>query len=122
MKALIASAVLLLPFAVGAEHMDVIQVKLKPKCTVEKYVALKDEFNETWGKDHGYRAEVVVPLQNQDLVSVFWVGRSADAAAFGAAWDAWRDAQADDKSVAAKLQERFDDCSDNESRSSFDVY
>ena len=122
MKKLLVLAFLLLPATSGADHLDVIQVKLDAKCSVAEYVKIAQDFNETWGKDHGYQAEVAVPLQNDELTSIFWVGRSASAAAFGAAWDAWRDAQANSKSVAARLQARFDKCSDNESRSSFAVY
>jgi hypothetical protein len=63
-----------------------------------------------------------VPIQNDDLVSIFWVGRAANAAAFGAAWDAWRDALDDSGSVAAKLWARIEECSANQSRSGYDVY
>lgn len=122
MKKLLVLAFLLLPATAGAEHLDVIQVKLDAKCSVDEYVQIAHEFNDTWGKDHGYRTEIAVPLQNDDLISVWWLGRSANAAAFGAAWDAWRDALPDRKSVAARLQKRFDKCSSNESRSSFDLY
>jgi len=63
-----------------------------------------------------------VPIQNDDLVSIFWVGRAASAAAFGAAWDAWRDALPDSGSVAAKLWARIQKCSVNQSRSSYDIH
>jgi len=122
LKKILVLAFLLLPATAGADHMDVIEVKLDPKCSVAEYVEIAKDFNETWGKDHGYRTEIAVPLQNDNLTSVYWLGRSANAAAFGAAWDAWRDALPDGKSVAARLQKRFDKCSDNESRSSFDLY
>lgn len=113
---------LAVPLAASADHLDVIEIKLMDGCTPEKWVAIVHDFNTQWGKDHGYRAEALVPLQSQDLVSVYWVGRSANAAAFGAAWDAWRDALPDAKTTAAKLQARFDKCSTNVSRSSYDVY
>ena len=47
---------------------------------------------------------------------------SANAAAFGKAWDAWRDAQADADSVAAKLAARFAECTQNLGRRSYDVF
>jgi hypothetical protein len=106
----------------AAEHDDVIVVKVHENCSLQDYVKIKDDFNATWAKEHGYQAEVSVPLQATELTTVFWVGRSANAAAFGKAWDAWRDAQSDPKSTAAKLQARFDECSTNISRSGFDVY
>jgi hypothetical protein len=80
------------------------------------------DFNEQWGKKYGYRSEVAVPVQNDDLVSIFWLGRSAGAEAFGKAWDAWRSELTDPKSLASKLQARFSKCSDSESRSGFELY
>jgi hypothetical protein len=81
------------------------------------------DFNELWAVDYGSVAELAVPLPSNDLVSVLWVGRSDNAEALGKAWDAWRDAQADPTSVAAKLQARFNACGElNEGRRSYDVY
>jgi len=123
MKRLLALALLVLPTAAYSDgHMDVIQVSLKEGCTVQKYAQIASDFNQGWGKAHGYRTEILVPLQSQDLTSVFWVGRSADAAAFGAAWDAWRDELTKEKSTAAKLQARLDECSANGARRSYDIY
>ncbi len=123
MKRLLVLALFVLPVAAHAEgHMDVIQVTLMEGCTAAQYAAIAHDFNESWGKDHGYMAEVLVPLQSQDLESVFWIGRTANAAAFGAAWDAWRDALPNAQSTAAQLQARFDECSTNTSRRSYDVY
>ena len=122
MKKLLALLLFAAPMSAQAEHLDVIQVTLKDGCSVAQYAAIAKDFNETFGKEHGYSAEVAAPLQSQDLTSVFWLGRSANAAAFGAAWDAWRDAQADASSIPAKLQARFDKCSTNDSRRSYDTY
>lgn len=122
MKMILSLALLFLPLAAHADHMDVIQVTLKDGCTPAQYAAIANDFNKTWGKDHGYKTEIAVPLQSQDLNSVFWIGRSASAAAFGAAWDAWRDALPDASTTAAKLQARFDKCSTNDSRRSYDLY
>ena len=108
--------------AAGAGHMDVIQVKLHEGCSVDDYVRIKNDFNEQWGKSNGYMAEVLVPIQSEDLVSLYWVGRTANAAAYGVAWDAWRDQLTDSKSVAAKLWARIEKCGANQSRSGFDVY
>ena len=105
-----------------AEYDDVILFKLNDKCTVAEYVKIKDDFNATWGKQNGYIAAISVPLQAADLTEIFWVGRSANAAAFGKAWDLWRDALTNSKSVPAKLQARFDECGTNLNRRGFDVY
>ena len=121
MKKLLALLLFAVPMSAQAGHMDVIQVTLKDGCTAVQYAAIAKDFNETFGAEHGYSAEIAVPLQSQDLNSVFWLGRSANAAAFGAAWDAWRDGQADPSSVPAKLQARFDKCSTNDARRGYDT-
>ena len=123
MKKLLVLALFLFPMAANAAgHMDVIQVSLKDGCSAAKYTAIAQDFNKDWGTKYGYQAEILVPLQSQDLTNVFWIGRSANAAAFGAAWDAWRDALPNGQSTAAKLQARLDECSANTSRRSYDVY
>jgi hypothetical protein len=122
MKKLFAIVLFCLPVSASAEHMDVIQVSLNEGCSVAQYVQIATDFNAQWGKEHGYRAEIAVPLQSEDLTAVFWLGHSANAQAFGAAWDAWRDALADSKSVAAKLNARFQKCAANQTRSGYDVY
>ena len=114
-------AVATFPLAAAAEHNDVIAVKLNEGCSVEDYVKIKDDFNAMWGKDNGYRAEIAVPIQATDLTMVFWIGHSASAAAFGNAWDVWRDALADSRSIPAKLNKRFTKCSTNLNRSGFDI-
>ena len=122
MKKLLMIAILLAPVAASAAYLDVIQGKLKDGCTLDKYVAIKNDFNEQWGKSHGYQAEIASPVQSSDLVSVFWSGRTASAEAFGKAWDIWRTELSDPKSVAAKLNERFEKCVTNQSRNGYDIY
>ena len=122
MKNLLIAVLFLFPLSASADHLDVIQVTLKDNCTVEQFVAIANDFNEQWGKNYGYRSEVAVPVQSEDLVSIFWLGRSAGAEAFGKAWDTWRNELTDPKSFASKLRARFDKCSDSESRSGFELY
>ena len=122
MKKLLLAILLISPISVLAEHIDVIEVKLNDGCSVPEYVAIKDDFNEQWGAKNGYRSEVLVPIQSNNLISLFWVGRTDNAAAFGNAWDQWRDDLADPDSVAAKLWARFLDCSTNVGRRGYDVY
>ena len=110
------------PQGAAADHDDVILFELHKNCSAQDYVKIKDDFNATWGKDNGYIASISVPIQAADLTSVFWVGRSANAEAFGKAWDTWRNALSNPNSVPAKLQARFDRCGTNVSRRGFDVY
>ena len=121
MKKLIIIALLTLPLPAFAEHMDVIEFKMLEGCSWDKYMAIVKDFNE-WGKKYGYNAQVAVPLQSENLTSMYWLGTSADAATFGKAWDAWRDAQADPDSTPAKLWARFVECTTNISRRGYDIY
>ncbi len=122
MRRLLMLAILVVPVYASAEYLDVIQVKLKEKCSPATYVAIKNDFNEQWGKSHGYRAEIAQPVQSNDLASVFWIGHCASAESFGKAWDTWRTELSDSKSVAGKLNERFEKCSTNASRNGYDLY
>jgi len=121
MKKILLAAFLLLPLNAVAEHMDVIEFKMLEGCSVEQYLAIIEDFNK-WGEDYGYETKIAFPLQSNNLTSVYWLGMSANAAAFGRAWDAWRDALSDADSVPAKLSARFAECSENLGRRSYDVF
>ena len=121
MRRLATVLLLLAPVCASAEHLDVIQGKLKEKCTLAKYVEMKNDFNEQWGKSHGYRAEIASPVQSNDLGSVFWIGHTTSAESFGKAWDTWRTEISNPKSVAGKLNERFEKCVDNTMRTGYDT-
>jgi len=122
MKKIFFVMLLISPIGALADHIDVIEVQLNEGCSMSTYVAIKDDFNSQWGSKNGYHSEVFMPIQSTDLVSVYWVGRSANAAAFGNAWDVWRNDLADPNSVVSKLWARFLDCSTNVSRQGYDVY
>lgn len=122
MRKFLIMLIALTPALAGADHIDVIEVKLNDDCPLSQYLAIKDDFNSQWGSKNGYRSEVLVPVQSQNLTSIFWVGRSANAAAFGKAWDTWRDALADPNSVPAQLWKRFQACGMNLGRRGYDVY
>lgn len=121
MKRLLLAILLCIPFSASAEHMDVIEFKMVEGCSWDKYMQIVEDFNE-WGKGYGYNAKVAVPLQNDNLVSYYWLGTSKDAATFGKAWDAWRDGLSDPDSAPAKLWARFLECSENLGRWGYDVY
>ncbi len=122
MKNLLLAMLLISPISVLADHIDVIEVTLNEGCTVSKYVAIKDDFNEQWNAKNGYHSEVLVPIQSNNLISLYWIGRTENAAGFGNAWDQWRNDLADPDSVASKLWARFLDCSTNVGRRGYDVY
>jgi hypothetical protein len=105
----------------SAEHWDVLASEMTGQCTLPEYMKIVSDFN-VWGTEHGYSTKIAMPLQQENMTTFFWVGTTVDAATFGAAWDAWRDAQSDPDSTPAKLQARFDKCSTTLSRSGYDVY
>ncbi len=111
MKRMIMAALLLFPFGVLADHVDVIESQLTEGCSQQKYLAIVADFNEGWGKNNGYQAEVLFPIQSHNMTSFFWVGRSANAAAFGAAYDKWTSELTDSNSLASSLMKRFNECS-----------
>lgn len=121
MRKILLAAFLLLPLNAVAEHMDVIEFKMIEGCSMGQYMAIVEDFNK-WGEDYGYQAKIAFPLQSNNLTSVYWLGTSANATAFGKAWDAWRDALGDADSVPAKLAARFAECSENLGRRGYDVF
>lgn len=113
---------LVAPGAVRADHLDVIYVTLQADCSLPEYLAIVEDFNK-WGEEYGYRTEIAVPIQSDSVGTLVWVGRSKNAEAFGRAWDAWRDAQADPESVPAKINARFEQCNEPFTvRKGFDTY
>jgi len=119
--AALAAAPLAMSATANAEHWDVIAFEMTGECTFERYLGIVSDFNE-WGAEYGYNAKVAVPLQHESLTTYYWIGASVNAAAFGAAWDAWRNDLGDAKSTPAKLAARFEECSTNKRRVSYDLF
>ena len=111
MKRTIVAAMLLFSGAAFSDHVDVIEFTLNEGCSKEQYLEIVNDFREEWGSKNGYETEILFPLQSNNMTSIFWVGRSANAAAFGAAYDKWTTELGDSDSAAAKLSERFGECS-----------
>ena len=122
MKKSLLACLLLLPFGAYADHIDVIEFTLKEDCSLDKYLAIKDDFNEQWGSKNGYQSEVLIPIQSNNLISLYWVGRSDSTAAYGKAYDQWSSDLDDPDSVASKLWARFRECSNNESRRGYSTH
>ncbi|HMB60892.1 MAG TPA: hypothetical protein VKN35_13345 [Xanthomonadales bacterium] len=121
MKKLLLTALLLLPLPAVADHLDVLEIKLIDGCTFPQFMEIVADFNK-WGETVGYNAEIAFPLQSNNLTSLYWLGRSDNAAAYGNAWDTWRDALADPSSDPSELWARFQTCSENISRRGYDLY
>jgi hypothetical protein len=121
MRIAFAMLLLALPMTAAADHVDVIEFTLNEGCSFDKYMEIVNDFNTQWGSKNGYKSEVLTPIQSHNLVSMYWVGRSANAAAYGKAWDTWRSGLGDPSSVAAKLWARFQVCSTNVARRGYDT-
>ena len=122
MKKLIALIVFVFPIVSHADYVDVISAKLNPGCTMQKYLQIVKDFNEQWAAARGYKVEILVPMQSRDLATIYWVGRSPNAEAFGKGLDAWTAAQSDPESAPAKLMARFRECTTSESRAAYKTY
>lgn len=122
MKKLMLLCALMFPFASQADYIDVIAGKMTGACTMAKYKQIVKDFNEQWAKPYGYKAEILIPQQSQDVHTFYWVGRIASAEAFGKGLDAWNAAQSDPNSLPSKLAARFRECMVNQSRAGFMTY
>lgn len=121
MKKALLILMMLMPLPASADHLDVLEIKLIEGCTFSQFMEIVADFNE-WGETVGYRTEIAYPLQSNNLTSLYWLGRSDNAAAYGNAWDTWRDALADPSSDPSKLWARFQQCSENQSRQGYDLF
>ena len=104
----------------SADHWDVITLDVKEDCTLTKYFEIIGDFND-WAEPHGYQAKVAIPLHNDDMETLVWIGVSEDAATFGAATDEWFSALGDPSSTPYKLNTRLGACTEIQTRSSFIV-
>jgi hypothetical protein len=119
MKKIMLMLALAFPMASQADYVDVIAGKLKPGCTVPKYLQIVQDFRDQWANANGYKVEILFPAQSRDLSTIYWVGRMANFEAFGKVADSWTAAMADANSVPAKLAARLGECTTNESRAGY---
>ncbi len=123
MRKLLILAIFCIPAISWADHIDVIPGNLIDGCTAADYIAIVADFNKDWGSKYGYNVEVFVPLQGDDMSTLYWVGRSENAAAFGAAYDAWSANAGNPESTEGKLMARFAECTEPfDRRESFIAY
>jgi hypothetical protein len=107
------------PISTSADMLDVIRSSLKDGCSMEKYLAIIDDFNAYY-KDRGYQTEILQPLHSE-LGSgvVIWVGRATSFEAFGKAYDHWEAELDRPGSTVSKLSARFGECTTTLSRASY---
>ncbi len=117
-RATILTIVMLLaPQVVRGDYLDVITTRLGD-CSLEKYMGIVEEFRGVMKQQHyNYTVEVAVPLINNNMDAVVWVGRSPDLAIFGAEYTRWEGAIAKPGTPEAKVNEKLNACGENVSRS-----
>jgi len=121
MKKILAALLVLSASTAQAGHLDVISFTVKDGCSLSQHREIVADFNE-WGKAHGYQTEIAAPLFSDNMETHYWLGRSADNAAFGKAYDAWQSAQADASSVPSKLNARLGECQTNSTRRAYGTF
>ena len=75
MKTILAGALPACPMVAFADHVDVIEFKLKEGCRLGKNMEIVKDVNTRYAK-HGYKAEILTPIQSGSLESLYWLGRS----------------------------------------------
>jgi hypothetical protein len=115
--AMLGVAMLLAPQVARADYLDVITTRLGD-CSLEKYLTLVDEFRGVMKQQkYPYTVEIAVPLINNDLDAVYWIGRTADLASFATGVTRWEGEIAKKGTPEAKVNEKLDACGENVSRS-----
>jgi hypothetical protein len=101
-----------------ADYLDVITTRLDPACPLDKYMSVVKEFREVIDRrGYKYTVEIAVPLTNDVLDVVYWIGREPDFATFGAESDRWEAEVAKRGTPEATIDKKLDACGENVSRS-----
>lgn len=66
MKTIRAAALLALPMAALADHIDVIELKLEDGGTFATELQTEMDFNTRWGDMNGYRAAIAAPIESDN--------------------------------------------------------
>jgi hypothetical protein len=114
---LLALAMQLAPQVARADYLDVITTRLGD-CTLEKYMSIVEEFRAVMVQQkYPYKVEIAVPLINNEMDVVYWVGRSPDLAAFGEGYTRWAREIGKSGTPEARVNEKLNTCGANVSRS-----
>lgn len=103
-----------------ADNYDFIAFKMKPGCSVESYMTIVSEFN-TYVAPWGYQSTILMPRYSSSWDTWYWMGRTKDAATTSAAISRWNAALKDSSSTESRLMARFNACTEQISRSSYDA-
>ena len=122
MKKIVALLLVALPAVAAADYVDVLSARLKDGCSVATFGQIVKDFNATWAKEGTYKAELLVPMMSQDVQTLYWVGRTKDAEAFGKGLERWYREAMDPNSDAGKLNARMNQCVTWGSRGGFTTF
>lgn len=66
MKTILTAALLALPMAALADHLDLIEFKLEDGGTFATELQTRRDFNTQWGDMTGYRAAIATPIESDN--------------------------------------------------------
>lgn len=111
-------AILTAPIAAGAQYVDVIVNSMNDGCPLDKYLGHVEEFRGVMkSENYSYTVEILQPLMGDDVSVIYWVGRTADLATFGAEYTRWEQALENAGSPESKVNAKLNECTTNVSRS-----
>jgi hypothetical protein len=110
MKKLITMFLLAVPAVAMADYVDVLSAKLKDGCSIATFQQIVADFNATWAQGTDYKAQLLIPVMSEDLHTLYWVGRTTNAEAYGRSLERWVKEANDPNTVTGKLNERMNAC------------
>lgn len=114
---LLAVAMLLAPAVARADYLDVITTRLGD-CSLDKYMSIVAEFRLVMAEQkYPYTVEIAVPFINNEMDTVYWIGRSPNLAAFAEGYTRWESQIAKSGTPEAKVSDRLNTCGESVSRS-----
>ena len=114
--AILALSLLMAPQVARADYLDVITVRLG-NCSLDKYMQIVEDFREVMKQqNYEYSVEIGVPVMNEQLDVVYWIGRAPDFEAFGRGFSRWEREIVKRGTPEAKLDSRLEKCGENVSR------
>ena len=105
-----------------SSYKDVVKMKLSDGCSMQDIVELKDNFNNIMKKNgYDYNAEIWMPTfyPEETAGHCYWVGTAPDLADFGPEFTRYFNEVSKGSTPEAKLENDFNKCRTEVSRSGF---
>ena len=114
--AMLGLVLLLAPQVARADYLDVITLRLGD-CSLEKYMEIVEDFRAVIKQqNYPYSVEIAVPLMNDQLDVVYWIGRAPNFQSFGEGFSRWEREILKRGTPEAKVNDKFQECGENVSR------